>query len=285
MTTDKRVEVVVLTTQSQVSYRLLRQSLTDPRVSCQLVAILPGSGTGSLAQVLRKVWGKSGFRVVAYKAVTHLATVIQSWRARLAKGGLEATPRGLAEHLGIPTIDFADCNDPSLLRLLEGLAPDVLISVNVYQRIQEPLLSLPSKSALNTHFGMLPKYKGMSPVIWAMAEGESHIGLTVHQMVLDFDEGAIVRQVPLELRESDSVLSVTLRGATLASGLLLESVLISAKTPGVGEPQVGAESYHSLPDKEAIRSLRSRGRSLWRLRDLLELMSHQRVESGSGRNL
>lgn len=262
------ISVAVITTDSYMSYLLLSQVLAHPRVSCVTLVILPSTGKESLTKTARRVYRQSGGRWLIYKAVTSLPVLAHRQLIRLGAPGIVRTPRALAHRRRIPVVLAEDCNDDRVVKIISSSECDLLLSVNVYQRMHEPLLRTPRLSALNTHFGQLPHYRGMSPVLWAMSNGDGSIGLTVHKMVIAFDEGLVVRQGNLRLRDDESVLSATIRGCERARGLLLESVLHIAEDPGFGLQQIGEGSYFSLPTRAAIAQLRRRGRGLWRLRDL-----------------
>lgn len=206
--------------------------------------------------------------MVTYKAVMSATAAFQRVTASLVAKGDGATPVGLASRDRIPTLHATDCNDPALVGLIAAVEPDFLISVNVYQRVDEPLLAAPRIAALNTHFGMLPNYRGMSPVVWALAHGEQEIGITVHRMVIRFDEGQVIAQESLPLEPHESVMSVTFRGADRASQMLSGSVVRLMKDPSAGIAQEGSGSYFSLPTKQTIRQLSARGHKLWRWKDL-----------------
>lgn len=269
---DQPIRVAAVTTESFFSHSILLDVMTDPRVDFRAMVILPGSGADSPLATLRRVHGRSGPRLVGYKVATAGVAGARSALGRVGVVRNPATPSGLARRAGVPLHHVRDCNDDALVERLRRLNIEILLSVNVYQRMREPLLSTPEIGALNTHFGLLPQYRGMSPIVWAMARGEGTIGLTVHRMVLAFDEGKIVRQTVLPLEPGESVLRATVRGCQVARGLLAESVHELAADPEVGVAQSGDGSYFSLPTREAVRAVRQHGRALARTSDLRLLL-------------
>jgi methionyl-tRNA formyltransferase len=48
---------------------------------------------------------------------------------------------------------------------------------------------------LNIHPSALPKYRGPSPVLWAIRNGDPFMGLTVHRMTERIDAGPVLAQV------------------------------------------------------------------------------------------
>jgi methionyl-tRNA formyltransferase len=149
---------------------------------------------------------------------------------------------------------------------------DIILSINVYQRMREPLLNLPKITAINNHFGMLPKYKGMAPYIWAMANGEKEIGLSVHHMVLEFDEGRLIKQEKLPLKPGDSAMGVYIRGCIVARKLISQAVAEVQKDANAGVNQQGEGSYFSMPTRDCISRLYKKGYRLWKLRDLIAVL-------------
>lgn len=76
---------------------------------------------------------------------------------------------------------------------------DVLISVNYLFLIEEDLIALPSIIAINIHGSLLPKYRGRTPHVWAIINGEPVAGITVHQITKGCDEGKIINQLEIPI--------------------------------------------------------------------------------------
>jgi methionyl-tRNA formyltransferase len=48
--------------------------------------------------------------------------------------------------------------------------------------LKPPLLATAKRGALNMHGSLLPKYRGRVPVNWAVINGETETGATLHYM-------------------------------------------------------------------------------------------------------
>lgn len=81
---------------------------------------------------------------------------------------------------------------------------DVLVSVNYLFIIENNLIQLPKKIAFNIHGSILPKYRGRTPHVWAIINGETTCGITAHRIELGCDEGAIVKQKKIAINKADS---------------------------------------------------------------------------------
>jgi len=71
-----------------------------------------------------------------------------------------------------------------------------------------PLLAIPGKGAFNMHGSLLPKYRGRTPVNWAIIHGETETGATLHQMVEKPDAGRIVDQEAVPILPDEPAVEV-----------------------------------------------------------------------------
>jgi methionyl-tRNA formyltransferase len=115
--------------------------------------------------------------------------------------------RGLATSHQIPCYTN-DVNLPENIELLRRIAPDFLFSFYYRSMIQKDILEIPSKGSLNLHGSFLPKYRGRVPVNWAVIQGESETGATLHYMVEKPDAGDIVDQERVSIEFADTAYDV-----------------------------------------------------------------------------
>lgn len=81
---------------------------------------------------------------------------------------------------------------------------DVLFSINYIYIINENLIKLPKKQALNIHGSLLPKYRGRSPNVWAIINGEKETGVTIHKISNECDAGDIVARKVIKIKNIDT---------------------------------------------------------------------------------
>ncbi|MGH1338215.1 MAG: methionyl-tRNA formyltransferase [Aureispira sp.] len=81
---------------------------------------------------------------------------------------------------------------------------DLLLSVNYLFLVEEDLIRWPKYFAINLHGSLLPKYRGRTPHVWAIINGENQTGITAHLMEVEVDNGAIVEQVVLPIGSEDT---------------------------------------------------------------------------------
>lgn len=85
-------------------------------------------------------------------------------------------------------------NDPASMAQIYAWRPDVVVVVAFGQFLKQPLLELPPFGCVNCHFSLLPKYRGASPVVAALAAGDGFTGVTVMRMGIGMDDGPILMQ-------------------------------------------------------------------------------------------
>ena len=139
-------------------------------------------------------------------------------------------------------------------RHLTALEPDLLISAAYARIVPEDILAIPKLGAINVHPSLLPAYRGVSAVWWALYEGSSRVGVTIHQMTIPVDTGPILAQTAIEVDPHDDPVRVWQSLGELARPLLkdtLERIDESGRVTGTPQPAGG--SYRSQPHKEAHR--------------------------------
>lgn len=90
-------------------------------------------------------------------------------------------------------------NEP--VSFLNRFKTDVIFSVNYLFIVGENILQHPGLYAINLHGSLLPKYRGRTPHVWAIINGEKETGVTAHIMEKGFDTGDIVLQKEIKIRE------------------------------------------------------------------------------------
>ncbi len=87
---------------------------------------------------------------------------------------------------------------------IESKRIDVLISINYLFLIEEELINLPKRLAFNVHGSLLPKYRGRTPHVWSIINGEQETGITAHVIDNGCDTGDIIQQITVPIEDSDT---------------------------------------------------------------------------------
>ncbi len=154
-------------------------------------------------------------------------------------------------------------------KYIRSLEPDLIISTSSMEIIPEKIISIPRFGVINTHPALLPKYRGVSPVLRALTHQDTHVGMTLHYIDVGIDTGAIIGQKRLVIgaRETEHHLSMrTMKaGASMIVGFIRK---LKARQPIItsANPKEGG-SYFSIPKKKELRQLRKLKRRFFHLRD------------------
>lgn len=134
---------------------------------------------------------------------------------------------------------------------LRGYDLDLVVCYGFSWRLPRSVLRIPRYGVLNIHSSMLPKYRGPAPVLWAIRNGDTQLGLTVHRMDEDFDTGPVLaRQGGIPLPDDVTPQSLW---PDLSSALRdqLTVALHRVRDPTAGEPQTAEHaSYGGLMEPE-----------------------------------
>ena len=114
-----------------------------------------------------------------------------------------------------------DPNLPAFVQQLRALRPDFLFSFYYRHMLGPEVLALPARGAYNMHGSLLPKYRGRVPVNWAVLNGESETGATLHAMTARPDAGAIVDAQAVPILPDDTAVEV-FRKVCVAAELTLQ---------------------------------------------------------------
>lgn len=176
----------------------------------------------------------------------------------------------LARANGIALLSTRDVNAPESHAFIERCAPDLLVSVFFNQRIAEAVTAMPKHGAVNIHPSLLPAFRGVDPVFFALFRGSPLLGVTLHRLSPELDAGDVIAQQALSRVPGESVLRATARLFDCGTGLLLAS-LDAIIAGGPVSPQSGQANYDSWPTPQQVAQLRRKGASLVSWRDLLDI--------------
>jgi methionyl-tRNA formyltransferase len=98
----------------------------------------------------------------------------------------------LALDHGTPVFQPPNVNLPEELDKLRALEADVFVVAAYGQILSTDLLGIPRLAAINVHASLLPKYRGASPVAYAILKGETETGVSIIQVLPRLDAGPIL---------------------------------------------------------------------------------------------
>ena len=148
------------------------------------------------SRLFGKVWKKLILRKGAYENKEYDTIVDLMQREKISQKTVDEFNR----RYGIPVVYCKSLNDSSVVQTLRQSDPDLVV-FSGGGLIRKEVLAHCGDGILNCHPGVLPEYRGMDPLEWAIIEDKSdHVGASV----LFIDEGV----------DTGDILSVTKMGVT-----------------------------------------------------------------------
>jgi methionyl-tRNA formyltransferase len=192
--------------------------------------------------------GSKGFGLTLFKVLVEAAPDVR-WRVlhpddesdvRSARSAFEAycTARSIPFSLTARSRDaYAAIAEDS---------PDIVFVCGWYFLVPPDLLRAGPRF-LAIHNSLLPKYRGGSPLVWAMIRGDRTVGSTLFGFTPGMDEGPVYRQVSAELGEQDDIGTALARIEQLWTEALAADwpAIVSGALPGSAQDDDEA-SYAAL---------------------------------------
>lgn len=159
----------------------------------------------------------------------------------------------LAHHAGERGVECLvpdDVNDPAVIEKVAKHRADLLLSVYYTQLFRSEFLEAIHGPCLNFHPSLLPRHRGVAPLIWAIAEGDSYTGLTVHLIDPGIDTGSVLWQHRMPIHPDETGYELHRKMANLVQGTAAEVIRTVRGGRSLPDPQAqsGDASYHSRRD-------------------------------------
>ena len=148
-----------------------------------------------------------------------------------------------AEELCIPVYQYEKVSREGIADI-EALSPDLIVTAAFGQILSEKFLSVPKFGVLNVHASLLPKYRGASPIQWAILNGDEYTGVTVMRTVKEVDAGDILLANRVRIGEKETAGELFDRLADLGGDAIVEAVSLLERGEAVFTPQNAEQATH-----------------------------------------
>lgn len=105
---------------------------------------------------------------------------------------------------------------------LKSLNADIFVTAAYGQILSQEIIDLPKYSIINAHGSLLPKYRGASPVQYAILNGEKETGITIMKTVFKMDAGDIILAEKVAIDREDNTESLMKKLAHIAGKLVVK---------------------------------------------------------------
>jgi len=163
----------------------------------------------------------------------------------------------LCKYYNIPRLKYTDPNHPDVVEWVNNQDIDMLIIFSGFI-LKQPLIEAVNYCILNKHAGLLPAYRGVFPVFWAL-KNHDPVGVTIHKVNENIDDGEIIIQKRYPAQKDYTVYDYYRVIYRDTPNLIIKSLnLLKDKKR---EPFVHQlpESYYSLPTKAEFKAFTRAG--------------------------
>lgn len=173
----------------------------------------------------------------------------------------------LGRQHGLRVYSPVDPNTTTEIQHLHSLAPEIIFSFYYRSLLTNPIIQYPRLGAFNLHGSLLPRYRGRSPVHWAIIKGETQTGATLHHMTAKPDAGDIVDQLPVSIDVADTALDVTHKVAGAACHIVTRQwgALMSGTAPRIAQDNTKASYFGGRGPQDGLIHWPSSSKTIYNL--------------------
>lgn len=174
--------------------------------------------------------GSSEFGAIALRALarsSHSVVFVITGPDKPKGRGMCCEPgpvRIVAEEFGYPLIQPLSIKEQEVREKLADISPDIIVVVCYGEYIPQAIFNAPPFKSINVHPSLLPRWRGASPIHYALLAGDTMTGVTVQYIAKRMDAGDILLQseVPIDPDENHGCLSARLHN--IGAEMLIETL-------------------------------------------------------------
>lgn len=169
---------------------------------------------------------------------------------RPAGRGKKLTPspvKALALEHQLPVYQPLSLKDSQAQAQLAELGADILVVVAYGLLLPKPVLDIPRLGCINVHASILPRWRGAAPIQRALEAGDTTTGVTIMQMDVGLDTGAMLVKAECPIFPEDTGGSLHDRLLTLGGPALLQA--LDQLQAGTAKPEVQDDSQSCYAPK------------------------------------
>lgn len=137
---------------------------------------------------------------------------------------------------------------------IKNLNPDFMVTCAYGQFVPDKILNI-FKNCINVHGSILPKYRGGSPIQYAIMNGDETTGITLMKMIKQMDAGEIYCQEEITIDPTDNAETLFSKMGTLGKQMIEKYLIDIFEEKIKGQPQDESKvtfAYNLIGEGEKI---------------------------------
>ncbi|WP_300005382.1 methionyl-tRNA formyltransferase [uncultured Cedecea sp.] len=153
----------------------------------------------------------------------------------------------LAETHNIPVFQPASLRQAENQQQVADLNADIMVVVAYGLILPKAVLDMPRLGCINVHGSLLPRWRGAAPIQRSLWAGDSETGVTIMQMDVGLDTGAMLHKLACAIEAEDTSATLYDKLAGLGPQGLLETLQQLAR--GTAQPEIQDDSLATYAEK------------------------------------
>ncbi|QCR34856.1 methionyl-tRNA formyltransferase [Nissabacter sp. SGAir0207] len=169
---------------------------------------------------------------------------------RPAGRGNKLTPspvKVLAEENQIPVFQPKSLRPAESQALVQALNADIMVVVAYGLILPQAVLEMPKLGCINVHGSLLPRWRGAAPIQRSLWAGDSQTGVTIMQMDVGLDTGAMLTKLACDIQADDTSATLYNKLAELGPRAMLNT--LSDLAAGLAEPEQQDDALATYAEK------------------------------------
>lgn len=197
-------------------------------------------------------------------AVNILKGIVESHHKVVAVVCQPSKPTGRGNKIQDPPVKtYADLNNIPVYQfnkiskegvdVLRSLNADIMVTAAYGQILSKEVLEITPKGVINVHGSLLPKYRGSSPIQWAILNGEKETGITIMKTDVGIDDGDMLMSESCLIDENETDLTLFNKLAEIGKVLIVKSLDLIEENKAVFKEQGKDFTYFPMIKKEMAK--------------------------------
>ncbi len=218
---------------------------------------------------------KAGLRFVIYRLVERTFYCLTLLVKRILRKRQLQNGRELARKYGIRISETADVESSRFRRFFREQKPDLILLVGYTNILTKKFLRIPKIGTLGFHGGILPYYRGLFPLFYALMYRAEIYGASLYEVERKIHSGKVVGHMELPVCKKKSLahhnFQLHRRGREWLRGMLGRVI----KHGNIFyEPPAENGGFFGFPTKVKVRRFRRRVGCMMRVEDFREIWNN-----------
>lgn len=135
--------------------------------------------------------------------------------------------------------------------MLRDIGAELMVVAAYGLLLPKAVLDIPPRGCLNIHASLLPRWRGAAPIQRAILAGDSETGITIMQMDVGLDTGAMLSIHPLTIAPDDTAASLHDKLARCGAEAIVSTLAGLDGLQAQAQPEAGVTYAHKLTKAEA----------------------------------